>query len=60
MVFLVFNGLSTGPRIFTKLLQPVFSFLRGKGLTSVRYLDDIWLMGINYSECAQNVLFSNQ
>jgi len=48
-------GLSTGPRLFTKLLMPVFSKLRSEGQTSVKYLDDIWLMGLDENLCKINV-----
>ena len=37
-------GLSSAPRVFTKLLRPVVGFLREKGVRCVIYLDDILLM----------------
>lgn len=37
-------GLSSAPRIFTKLLKPVVAFLRKKGIRLVIYLDDILIM----------------
>lgn len=49
-------GLNCAPLIFTKLMKPVVSFLRGKGLVSVIYLDDLLLMGESYSECYENIL----
>ena len=39
------NGLSTAPRLFTKLLKPVFSKLRKDGHTVVGYLDDTIIIG---------------
>ena len=35
------NGLSSAPRVFTKLMKPLFSFLRGKEILLVGYIDDI-------------------
>ena len=37
-------GLSSAPRIFTKLLKPIVSFLRKRGIRLVIYLDDILIM----------------
>ena len=34
------NGLTSGPRLFTKLLKPPLSFLRKMGITVVAYIDD--------------------
>ena len=49
------NGLSCAPRMFTKLLKPVFSTLRKKGHVSSPYLDDSFLIADTYEECVQNV-----
>ena len=39
------NGLSPGPRIFTKLLKPAFSLLRKHhGITIMGYLDDLLIV----------------
>ena len=46
------NGLSSAPRIFTKLLKPVFKFLREQGLLSSAYIDDVYLQGDTYHENA--------
>ena len=37
-------SLSSAPRVFTKLLKPVMTYLRSKGARSVIYIDDILLM----------------
>ena len=34
------NGLSSGPRLFTKVMKPPFATLRAKGHTVLSYLDD--------------------
>jgi len=49
------NGLSSAPRVFTKLLKPIFSYLRKLGHTNVAYIDDILLQGDTYNECQQNI-----
>lgn len=48
-------GLSCAPRIFTKLMKPIFCHLRSLGYLSVYYLDDSLLIGSTESECFQNV-----
>ena len=37
-------GLSSAPWAFTKLLKPVFAFLRNKGIRLIIYLDDILIL----------------
>jgi len=49
------NGLSSAPRVFTKLLKPVYSTLRSKGYISSGYLDDSFLVGESYEHCLRNV-----
>lgn len=49
------NGLSSAPRVFTKLLKPVFSTLRKKSFESVTYIDDILLLGDSFEHCAKHV-----
>lgn len=49
------NGLSTGPRIFTKLLKPMYSALRKLGHTNVAYIDDSLLQSDTREECARNI-----
>ena len=42
-------GLSTAPRVFTKVLRPVIGWLRLKGVRCVIYFDDLLIM----AECKQ-------
>ena len=49
------NGLSPAPRIFTKLLKPVFSSLRKVGHVSTVYIDDSLLIGKDRPSCEANV-----
>ena len=39
------NDLTSAPRIFTKLMKPVFSTLRSAGHLSSGYIDDSYLLG---------------
>ena len=50
------NGLACAPRLFTKLMKPVFSTLRLSGLLSVAYIDDIYLQGDTLENCKTNVI----
>ena len=52
------NGLSSAPRIFTKLMKPVFPALRKKGHQIMGYLDDSFLMGNTSEECEKAVVAS--
>ena len=49
---------SAEARIFTKLLKPVFAYLRALGYTSVIYVDDSLLYGRTYKECLKNVMIT--
>lgn len=48
-------GLSTSPRVFTKVLKPVYATLRRKGHISTAYIDDSCLQGRSEQQCIQNV-----
>ena len=49
------NGLASAPRIFTKLLKPVFNILRQNGYLPSSNIDDCYLQGATYGECHDNV-----
>jgi hypothetical protein len=49
------NGLSPAPRVFTKLLKPVYATLQEKGFVSSGYIDDSYLQGCTKLECIDNV-----
>ena len=49
------NGLSSAPRIFTKLMKPVFATLRRLGHTNLGYIDDLYLQSDSYDECLENI-----
>ena len=50
-------GLSTAPRIFTKVMKPVVAFIRAKGVLIITYLDGILLAAPTFEECNRNTLF---
>ena len=50
------NGYKDAMRVFTKLMKPVFSYLREQGYISVIYVDDSLLYGDNFEECLRNVI----
>ena len=49
------NGLSSSPRIFTKLMKPAYSTLRTRGHMSSGHLDDSFLLGDTYVQYQSNV-----
>ena len=48
-------GISSAPRLFTKVLQPVVTSLRLEGVTCSFYLDDGLVVGSSREECAHGV-----
>lgn len=54
------NGLSSAPRLFTKMLRVIFSHLRSQGLMSVTYIDDILLIGKSENECKMNIALTTE
>lgn len=48
-------GLSSAPRIFTKIMKPVFSHLRKLGHSIIAYIDDCLLQGDTCESCLRNV-----
>ena len=49
------NGLSSAPRIFTKLMKAVYFTLRTRGLVSSGNLDDSFLLDDSFVQCQTNV-----
>lgn len=54
------QGLSSAPRIFTKLLKPVFSHLRKLGIAVSCYIDDCIFLATSESELIDNVRYALQ
>ena len=49
------NGLSSGPKEFTKVLNPVLAKLREQGHTVSGYLDDIFVVADSVQECSASI-----
>ena len=54
------NGLSSAPRLFTKLLKPVMATLRQQGFVSSVYIDDLFLEGPTKEHCLANIECTSQ
>lgn len=44
-------GITCAPRIFTKLILPIYAHLRGEGVQCFPYLDDSFIFGFSEEEC---------
>ncbi|XP_068713259.1 uncharacterized protein [Montipora foliosa] len=54
-------GLTSSPRLFTKLLKPVFGHLRAQcGISCTGYIDDSLYLGETVQECMTNILTAVQ
>lgn len=51
-------GLSSAPWAFTKLLKPIVSFLRGKGIKLNFYLDDFLIISSGQTQSEKDFLFT--
>lgn len=49
------NGISEGPRLFTKLLKPVFATLRKEGYTITSFIDDTLICSNSFSGCVKAI-----
>ena len=49
------NGLSSGPRTFTKILKPVYAYLRQRGHIVSGYIDDSFIMSDSLDSCVDSV-----
>ena len=49
------NGLACAPRLFTKLMKPVYATLRPACFISVAYIDDSLLISDTAEHCSKNV-----
>ena len=49
------NGLACAPRFFTKLLNPVFAYLRSNGHECFQYIDDSFIVADTYNDCIDSL-----
>ena len=49
------NGLSPGPRIFTKLLKPIYGDMGEQGHICFPYLDDSFVVGYTKTACKEGI-----
>ena len=49
------NGLSSAPRIFKKILKPVYAHLRQLGHIACGYIDDSFIMSDTYINCLNSI-----
>ena len=49
------NGLSPGPRLFTKLLKPIYAKMGELGHICFPYIDNSFVMGTSKAECLETV-----
>ena len=52
------HGPTSAPRLFTKILEPVFAALHKEGHDIMGYLDDSILFGNNYDACKAAVMLA--
>ena len=46
-------GLTSAPRVFTKILKPVFAKMRQEGFIVLGYIDDSLIMADSYEQCVK-------
>ena len=49
------NGLACAPRVFTKILNPVFAKLRERGFEGFPYIDDSFVVGDKWEDCQESL-----
>ncbi|MEW8548334.1 MAG: reverse transcriptase domain-containing protein [Candidatus Thiodiazotropha sp.] len=49
------NGIASAPRLFTRLMKPVYATLRQLGHSNSGFIDDSLLVGDTFEECKENI-----
>ena len=52
------NGLSCAPRMFTKVLKPIYGHLREQGHMAAGYIDDSFIMADTYVGCRNSIMYT--
>ena len=50
------NGLSSCPRLFTKVLKPALTMLHKQGHIATAYIDDIYVQGVDFDSCSKALI----
>lgn len=50
-------GLASAPRVFTKLMEPIFTIIRQQGISSFYYIDDSLIEADNFAQSEQHANF---
>lgn len=50
-------GLASAPTVFTKIMKPVFAYLRQQGISSFYYIDDSLIEANSFDACKSNAEF---
>lgn len=50
-------GLASAPRVFTKLMEPIFALIRQQGISSFYYIDDSLIEADNFAQSEQHANF---
>ena len=48
-------GISTAPRVFSKILKPVIALLHTRGISLIIYLDDLLIAAETYIDCLNHI-----
>ena len=54
------NGLACTPRIFTKILNPIFAYLKEQGVEAFQYIDDSFIVADSAERCEESVKVLSQ
>ena len=53
-------GLASAPRVFTKVLKPVYAYFRKLGINCIYYIDDSLRINHDFDTCRDNTKIMTQ